>query len=113
MSRRRKRQSIEIFISLSPSIARFGDAANTKTLNTLVADFIKGKAHLHYIETYSSSLDASGKPRPELFRADKLHFNAEGYKILANCVDLTSRSDFLDGQGMDLFCFHSQALENQ
>ncbi len=29
---------------------------------------------------------ADGKPRPELFIKDKLHFNAEGYKLLAERV---------------------------
>ena len=28
-------------------------------------------------------LGADGQPRAELFVADKLHFNAEGYKLLA------------------------------
>ena len=28
--------------------------------------------------------DADGRARPELFRADRLHFNAEGYKLSAN-----------------------------
>jgi lysophospholipase L1-like esterase len=32
------------------------------------------------------SLGADGKPRPELFVSDMLHFNAEGYKLLAEVV---------------------------
>jgi lysophospholipase L1-like esterase len=28
-------------------------------------------------------LGSDGQPRPELFIADQLHFNAEGYKLLA------------------------------
>jgi lysophospholipase L1-like esterase len=31
-------------------------------------------------------LGADGKPRPELFRADKLHFSAAGYQLLAERV---------------------------
>ena len=29
---------------------------------------------------------ADGLPRPELFVADQLHFNADGYKLLADRV---------------------------
>jgi lysophospholipase L1-like esterase len=31
-------------------------------------------------------LGPDGQPRPELFVADKLHFNAAGYKLLAEKV---------------------------
>jgi lysophospholipase L1-like esterase len=41
---------------------------------------------LKYIETYETTLGTDGKPRPELFVEDKLHFNAEGYKLLAERV---------------------------
>lgn len=75
-----------VFISLSPSKARWNQAAETKVLNGLVAAFIKDKPHLRYIETYDMVLGPDGSPRPELFIADQLHFNAEGYKLLAERV---------------------------
>ncbi len=75
-----------VFISLCPSIARWPQAEREKKTNQLVAEFIKGKPHLKYLEAYDISLDTNGKPRPELFVSDKLHFNGEGYKILAERV---------------------------
>ena len=75
-----------IYISLSPSIARWKQADQAKALNALVFDFIKDKAHLRYVETYDIPLDADGHPRPELFAKDKLHFSAEGYKLLAERI---------------------------
>lgn len=75
-----------VFISQSPSNARWKQATETKALNELVAGFIKGKPHLRYIETYDLVLGPDGRPRPELFIADQLHFNAEGYKLLAERV---------------------------
>jgi lysophospholipase L1-like esterase len=30
--------------------------------------------------------DAKGEPRPELFVGDRLHFNADGYRLLAERV---------------------------
>ena len=75
-----------VFIGLSPAIARWSEAQENKRLNSKVQEFVKGKARLHYMETYDSVLGADGKPREELFVADKLHFNEEGYRILAKSV---------------------------
>lgn len=71
------------FISLSPSPARWKQHEEEKTLNVMVAGFIRDKPWLKYIETYDIPLDAQGRPRPDLFVADKLHFNAAGYQLLA------------------------------
>ena len=49
-------------------------------------EYIRGKPFLQYIETYDIPLGTDGLPRPELFVADKLHFNATGYKLLAERV---------------------------
>jgi lysophospholipase L1-like esterase len=75
-----------VFISLCPSVARWQQAHKEKELNQKVEQYVKGRPHLKYIETYSMSLGPDGKPRPELFVADRLHFNAEGYKLLAEQV---------------------------
>ena len=75
-----------VFISLSPSIARWKQADKEKELNALIKDFIAGKPHLKYIETYDMVLGSDGQPRAELFVADKLHFNEAGYKLLIDRV---------------------------
>jgi lysophospholipase L1-like esterase len=75
-----------MFISLSPSIARWKQADQEKTLNALIKDYIAGKPHLKYIETYDMVLGTDGKPRAELFVDDKLHFSDEGYKLLIERV---------------------------
>lgn len=75
-----------VFISLSPSLARWSQHEKEKALNELIAGYVKGRAHLGYIETYDVPLGADGLPRAELFVADRLHFNAEGYKLLAERV---------------------------
>ena len=72
-----------IFISLSPSIARWNQAEQTMAVNKLIADYVQGKPHLRCIDTYDMVLGPDGRPRPDLFVADQLHFNAEGYKLLA------------------------------
>ena len=75
-----------VYISLAPSIARWEEREATKTLNALVAGYVKRTPRLKYIETYDMSLDASGQPRPELFVEDKLHFSPEGYRLLVERV---------------------------
>src|SRR6059036_1982948 len=74
------------FISLSPSIARWKQADKEKAVNTLIEEYVRRIPRLKYIETYPMPLGPDGQPRPELFVADKLHFNAEGYKLLAERV---------------------------
>ena len=74
------------FISLSPSIARWDERDESKRLNAMVAAYVKTDRRLKYIDTYDISLDASGRPRPELFVEDKLHFSPEGYKLLIERV---------------------------
>lgn len=71
------------FISWNPTPARWKQHEAEKKLNDLVASFVQGKSYLKYIETYDAPLDSGGKPRPELFVADRLHFNAAGYQLLA------------------------------
>jgi lysophospholipase L1-like esterase len=75
-----------VFISLSPSIARWKQADKEKALNTMVQGFVKQNPGLKYIETYPLPLGNDGQPRLELFLADKLHFNADGYKLLAETL---------------------------
>jgi|GEM_PF-218703 len=80
------RESEIIFIGLSPTPSRWSQAAREKKLNDLVAGFIKGKPLLRYIETYDMVLGTDGKPRADFFVSDMLHFNTDGYKLLAERV---------------------------
>src|SRR5882724_9827793 len=60
-----------VFISLSPSSSRWSEAEDNKALNKMIEDYIHGKPHLKYLETYDIALGPDGKPRDELFIADK------------------------------------------
>jgi lysophospholipase L1-like esterase len=75
-----------LFISLAPSIARWDERDASKKLNDLIKAHVKTDRRLKYIETYDTTLDATGQPRPELFVEDKLHFSPEGYKLLIDKV---------------------------
>ena len=75
-----------VFLSLSPSVARWKQHEQEKEVNRLVEKFVHSTPHLKYLETYDLPLGANGEPRPELFVTDQLHFNADGYKLLAERV---------------------------
>lgn len=75
-----------VFISWSPTPTRWKQHEKEKQFNALVGSYIAGKAWLQYLETYDLPLGTNGLPRAELFASDKLHFNAAGYKLLANRV---------------------------
>jgi len=80
----RKLPDTEInFMSWNPTILRWENRDKEKTLNNLIEEFAKTTPHVKYIDIYNMSLGANGEPRPDIFRSDKLHFNAEGYKLLA------------------------------
>jgi len=75
-----------VYLSWSPSLARWKQHDREKELNTLVAQYIANKPWLEYVETYDLPLGTNGLPRRELFVGDRLHFNAAGYKLLADRV---------------------------
>jgi lysophospholipase L1-like esterase len=74
------------FISCSHTAARWPNCDREKLMNQLVEQFIRQTPHLQYIETGPLALGTNGRPRVELFRDDQLHFNAAGYKLLAESV---------------------------
>ena len=74
------------YIALSPSIARWDEKEKGEALNRMIREYTREIAGLKYIAAESISLGPDGKPRPELFVADKLHFSPEGYKLLAESV---------------------------
>ena len=75
-----------VFISWSPTPSRWKQHDQEKALNTLVEEYAHRTPHVKYIETYSMVLGTDGRPRPELFQADQLHFNAAGNTLLAEHV---------------------------
>jgi lysophospholipase L1-like esterase len=75
-----------VFIGLCPTIARWKQAEANRELNRLVSQFAQRQRGVRYIETFNMSFDDSGRPRSDIFIKDMLHFNAEGYRLLADLV---------------------------
>src|SRR5438876_142140 len=66
--------------------SRWDEREANRQLNELVKRYVDHTPYLKYVETYDLTVTPDGKAREELFIADRLHFNAEGYKLLAERV---------------------------
>jgi len=69
------------FVSVKPSRARASQLPQARQVNELVADYTRTDPRLAYVDVHTQMLDAEGRPRAELFKADALHLNAAGYAI--------------------------------
>jgi lysophospholipase L1-like esterase len=74
------------FISLSPAPARWGENDKGRALNDTIRRWALEMPRVCVVDTWDMTLTAGGGARHELFVDDKLHFNAEGYKLLAERV---------------------------
>ncbi|KAB7768260.1 SGNH/GDSL hydrolase family protein [Xanthomonas maliensis] len=69
------------YISIKPSPSRAALLPSIATANRLIKQALAKVPHTDYVDVYTPMLDASGHPRPELFRPDMLHMTADGYAI--------------------------------
>lgn len=69
------------FISIKPSPSRWNKVETMCAANGLIADWIKSQSHLTYVDVFNPMLGSDGKPRPELYRIDRLHMTRAGYEL--------------------------------
>jgi lysophospholipase L1-like esterase len=74
------------FVSIKPSLRRWTGWQKIKKTNDLIADYARTQPRVQFIDTDSAMLDTQGKPRPELFRKDGLHMNAQGYTLWTSII---------------------------
>lgn len=74
------------FISIKPSPFRWQHIDTIKSANRLISEYVRSDKRLTYVDIFSKMLDAEAKPRAELFVADKLHMNAQGYAIWTEVI---------------------------
>jgi parallel beta-helix repeat protein len=75
-----------VFMSLNPSPLRWANAEKEKKANQLIQDYIATQKNVGYIDSFAPMLGPDGKPRPELYAADRLHNSPEGYKLWVELV---------------------------
>lgn len=72
--------TVIVFLSIKPSIARWSMVEEQRKANRLIEDFSKSEPRLRYVDVATVMLGDDGKPRADLLLQDGLHLNDEGYK---------------------------------
>lgn len=75
------------YISMKPSPSRKHLMARFNVANVMIKNFLKKKRKTDYIDVYKAMLNENGQPKEEIFLADQLHMNAEGYKIWKKIIE--------------------------
>lgn len=73
------------FLSLKPSVARFGELAAQAEANALIADMANARDDLIYVDIATPMME-DGAPKP-VFIFDQLHMNLDGYAIWTNVLE--------------------------
>jgi len=69
------------FSSLTPGPGRWDEADRRKRTNKMLKDYIATQKNLHFIDLWDAMLTPDGKPREELWVADRIHPNHDGYLV--------------------------------
>ena len=69
------------FIAISGNPARWSQIEKVRETNERIAAWCKATPGLAFIATFTEMIGPDGLPRPELFVEDRLHLNAEGYRL--------------------------------
>lgn len=70
-----------LYVSAKPSPSRWHLASKLKEFNTLVKEFASNQPGFKFINIWDAMLNKEGKPKEDLFVADKLHMSKAGYDI--------------------------------
>jgi lysophospholipase L1-like esterase len=70
-----------IFISLKPSPARWELREKFQQANVLIKAGTDKDKRQKFVDVWQQMLNEQAEPKLEIFQGDKLHLNAEGYKI--------------------------------
>lgn len=74
------------FISMKPSPRRWHMADSKRAGNSLIREFVSTAPGVDFIDVWNPMLNDEGEPREELFIADQLHLNPEGYALWKDLV---------------------------
>ena len=74
------------WIAITPTSSRWKAWPKIRETNELIRQTCEKEHNLYFIRTDFAFLNEKGLPRDELFVADKLHLNSDGYKIWTEIV---------------------------
>lgn len=70
-----------VFVTIKPSGQRWSLWPRMNEANTLIRNFCDQDERLFFADLATPLLGGDGQPRPELFLADQLHLNPQGYAV--------------------------------
>ena len=70
-----------VFLAIKPSPSRWKLESQRQEANRLVRAIVSADAKQTFVDVGTPMLGPSGRPRPELYRADSLHMTPAGYAI--------------------------------
>lgn len=73
-------------IPAKPSPSRWKKVDQYHALNARIKAACGDEPRMRYVDVWPAMLGPDGKPRPELFRDDRLHMTADGYAIWNDAV---------------------------
>jgi lysophospholipase L1-like esterase len=74
------------YVSIGISPSRWKDLENVKETNRLIRDYIGKGDRLEFIDVFPAMLGPDGRPKPDIYVADRLHMNAKGYTIWQSII---------------------------
>ncbi len=74
------------YIAIKPSVARWNQWPAMHDANDRIGAWTKTQTDVIFVDIAPRMLDANGKPRPELLRADGLHMLPAGYAIWVDAL---------------------------
>lgn len=84
---RKKLPDVPVFyISVTPTESRWKVWPRIRQGNELVKEQCTKLEDVYFIETTPYFLNGEGKPKSDLFRADKLHLNEKGYEVWSGVI---------------------------
>jgi lysophospholipase L1-like esterase len=76
-----------LFVAVTPTESRWNVWPVISRFNDALAEFCAAEEATFFVPTAERFLDpATGRPRPELFRDDKLHLSPAGYEVWAGVI---------------------------
>jgi lysophospholipase L1-like esterase len=70
-----------LFSSITPGPGRWDEADRRRQANQRVKAWVATQANLHYVDLWDAMLTRDGQPREDLWVADRVHPNHEGYLL--------------------------------
>lgn len=86
MIRRELPDAHVLFISFKPSPSRLKYMPEMVRGNDMIRKYLKNYPRTGYVDVYSKMLLKDGSPMPDIFKADKLHMTAAGYRIWQKAI---------------------------